>query len=62
MTNYAQNRGSEMPLQNHDDHTYIYIHTYTHTLLMFPKWAFQLNRIKNTNLYKLIKNVSTITL
>ena len=35
-----------------------YIHTYT--LLMLPKWAFQLNRIKNTNLYKLIKNVSTI--
>ena len=36
-----------------------YIHTYIHTLLMLPKWAFQLNRIKNTNLYKLIKNVST---
>ena len=39
---------------------YTYIHTYT--LLMLPKWAFQLNRIKNTNLYKLIKNVSTIIL
>ena len=37
-----------------------YIHTYT--LLMLPKWAFQLNRVKNTNLYKLIKNVSTIIL
>ena len=23
-----------------------YIHTYIHTLLMLPKWAFQLNRIK----------------
>ena len=38
------------------------LYTYTYTLLMLPKWAFQLNRIKNTNLYKLIKNVSTIIL
>ena len=29
---------------------------------MLPKWAFQINRIKNTNLYKLIKYVSTIIL
>ena len=42
------------------DPSHTYIHTYT--LLMLPKWAFQLNRIKNTNLYKLIKNVSTIIL
>ena len=42
--------------------TFTYIHIHTYTLLMLPKWAFQLNRIKNTNLYKLIKNVSTIIL
>ena len=42
--------------------TYIHTCIHTYTLLMLPKWAFQLNRIKNTNLYKLIKNVSTIIL
>ena len=42
--------------------TYIHTYIHTYTLLMLPKWAFQLNRIRNTNLYKLIKNVSTIIL
>ena len=36
-------------LPNYVIHTYTYIHTYT--LLMLPKWAFQLNRIKK---YKFI--------
>ena len=47
-----------------EEYIYTYIHTYIHTYTLFllPKWAFQLNRIKNTNLYKLIKNVSTIIL
>ena len=41
---------------------YTYIHTYT--LLMLPKWAFQLNRIKKKKIqiYKLIENVNTIIL
>ena len=34
----------------------------TYILLMLPKWAFQLNRLKNTNLCKLIKDVSTMIL
>ena len=42
--------------------TYIHTYIHTYTLFLLPKWAFQLNRIKNTNLYKLIKNVSTIIL
>ena len=40
---------------------YKYIHTYT--LLMLPKWAFQLNRKKKKKkiqIYKLIENVNTI--
>ena len=40
----------------------VYTHTHTHTLLMLPKWAFQLNRIKKIQIYKLIENVNTIIL
>ena len=35
---------------------------HTYTLLMLPKWAFQLNRIKKIQIYKLIENVNTIIL
>ena len=45
--------------------TFETVHTYTlhtYTLLMLPKWAFQLNRIKKIQIYKLIENVNTIIL
>ena len=34
---------------------------YTASILL-PKWAFQLNRIKKIQIYKLIENVNTILL
>ena len=39
-----------------------YSYTVIHTLLMLPEWAFQLNRIKKIQIYKLIENVNTIIL